>query len=102
MNKDRDAHLGAVAEEPPVIHIQLSKRERQAIRQCEIMLGDEEGPKGRCQNFAAGTAYTVSGQQLRVCDPHRGMLKYYTLLAEAAKELIKEPRGNGEFVGYER
>ena len=67
MKHDLNAHMGAVAEEP--VQIQLSKRERQALRQCEMLRGDEDGPKGQCEQFASLSCY-FRGLHLRVCPYH--------------------------------
>ena len=60
-------YLSETTEEP--ITIQLSKRERQAVRQCEMLRGDEHGPKGQCEDFASIPAY-FRGIHLRVCPFH--------------------------------
>lgn len=69
---------------------------RKAFRQCEMLRGDAEGAKGRCELFTAGTVY-VDGQQLRVCDYHLKLVRQIArdrkILEEASAKRSRETPG---------
>lgn len=49
---------------------------RHCFYQCQMLRGDETGPKEHCQNLASATGYW-QGQQLRVCEPHLKVIRIW-------------------------
>lgn len=61
---------------------------RHVFKQCEMLRGDKEGPREHCQNFATTTAFW-NGTRLRVCEPHREILKFHQQRVELNAKEIK-------------